>query len=92
MAEIEIGCEACEHAERNPNSGRYMAECPGCKARALSQSPVFFESVKAKQMTPAYGDALRKFFGDGWEQGHEAVKYWHRSLSRARAHLKEGGQ
>lgn len=68
-------CYDCSQARRRRWHG-YRAQCPGCKARSLAESPEFAESVRAQQLQPAYRHALRALFGDGWQAAHEEVKRW----------------
>lgn len=76
-------CEACEHAKDNPQTGMYQANCRECTARALANSPQYFDAMKAEAITPAYRSALQSAFGQDWKAGHERVKHW-------AARIKEG--
>lgn len=75
-------CEACTTAQANPFSGLYRAGCPECKARALAQSPQFFDAVAAEAITPNYRSALELSFGAEWKEGHARVKAWAEKLPR----------
>lgn len=69
-------CEACDLTEKNPNSGRYNADCDGCKARSIALSPAFFQSMQAGRMTAEYKRLLTLAFGDVNESRHQQVKQW----------------
>lgn len=69
-------CEACHQAKTNPRTGMYQANCHECTARALANSPQYFDAMKAEAITPAYRSALQAAFGADWKQGHENVKQW----------------
>lgn len=71
-----MSCWGCMAAERDPNTGRYMAGCEECNARALSICPQFHESMKWRRMTPAYVDALKALAGEDWESLHQRTKKW----------------
>lgn len=76
-------CEACQRAQINPRTGMYQADCMECTARALANSPQFFDAMKAEAMTPAYRDALQAAFGQDWKAGHERVKHWAQRIKEA---------
>lgn len=76
-------CEACQAAEKNPNTGRYSAHCDGCKARALASGPELHAAVQAGDMTPEYKQALQRLFGDDWEAAHLRLKAWKRKIKGA---------
>ena len=77
-------CPACTHADANPLTGRYTADCNGCKARALANGRELFESQLARKRTPEYTAALTKVFGEGNEDtGHERVRQWARKIRSA---------
>lgn len=69
-------CQACEAAERSPNTGLYNAHCDGCKARAIARGTELWEASLAGKITPRYRDALERVFGERWRQGHDMVKRW----------------
>lgn len=55
----------------------YRADCDGCTARALAQSPVYHDAAQADAITPAYRDALQRAFGaERWREGHALVREW----------------
>ncbi len=82
---VSSTCPACERADANPLSGMYEANCRPCDARALSQAPLFFESVEAEAVTPGYRARLQALFGSEWVQAHEEVKRWAERIKAARA-------
>lgn len=55
-----MNCEACTTARTHPLSGFYRAGCAECQARALAQSPQFFDAVAAEAITPGYEFLLGK--------------------------------
>lgn len=60
-------CPACiEAAERLSHS---FHDCPGCRARAVSRDPRFFESSRGGFQTPAYRYMLEQA-----QVTHEQVK------------------
>lgn len=69
-------CWGCESAEADPNSARYVSNCPECEARALSWAPMFYEAMKWKRMTPDYMNTLKDIAGKDWEALHQRVKKW----------------
>ena len=69
-------CLACTEARANAWSGAYRSDCLECSARALSHSPMRFETVKAGKMLPEYEAALRVEFGDDWAAWIPRVKAW----------------
>ena len=74
-----MSCDACTAALANPLSGLYRAGCQACAARALVQSPQFFDAVAAEAITPAYQAVLDAEFGtDQPAQAirHHQVKTW----------------
>lgn len=73
-------CDACTLAEAGELTGMYQHDCDGCKARSIAQGIDLFNAKKAGHMTPVYQDALKRVFGDQWEQGHELVKGWAKKL------------
>lgn len=76
-------CEACKTAETNPCTGRYVADCSECKARALANGSDLFESRRAGVKSPAYAKALRRVFGEGNEEaGHERVRAWAKNINQ----------
>lgn len=75
-----MNCEACTTAHVNPLSGIYNAGCTERAARALAQSPQFFDAVAAKAMTPAYRSALQQLAGEDWLELHKEVKRWNALL------------
>lgn len=76
-------CEACQAAEKNPSTGRYHADCPECKARAVAHGREAFDASAAGKMTSEYKQALQRLFGDDWEAGHLRVKAWKRKIKGA---------
>lgn len=52
-------CPECLAAVADPHHGIYIADCQGCRARALAKSPGFFESRIAGKQTPIYRKALK---------------------------------
>ena len=46
----------CNHCEQR--SGLYLADCRGCAARAIAQSPQFFAAALTGKQTPAYRERL----------------------------------
>lgn len=76
-------CEACQRAEAHPRTGMYQANCQECTARALANSPQYFDAMKAEAITPAYRDALQSAFGQDWKAGHERVKHWARRIKES---------
>ncbi len=75
-------CHACERAESNPRTGLYQANCPECKARALANSPQYFESAMAGVITTGYRTALESAFGADWKNAHANVKAWSERLKK----------
>lgn len=71
-----MSCWGCMAAERDPNTGRYMAGCDECQARELAGCPEFYESLKHHRLTPAYVDRLKGLAGDDWERLHQRAKKW----------------
>ncbi len=67
-------CTACADFAANRLSGSYRKGCLECDARQLAQSPLFWESSKAGNITQAYRSALDKIFGKDWLIGHANVK------------------
>lgn len=80
-----MSCDACTTALANPLSGLYRAGCLECEARALAQSPQFFDAVAAEAITPAYRSALEHTFGTHWKDGHTQVKAWAEKLQKGTA-------
>lgn len=76
-------CEACQAAEKNPQTGRYSAHCDGCKARAVAHGRKAFDASAAGKMTPEYKQVLQRVFGDDWEAGHLRVKAWQKRIKGA---------
>ena len=60
-------CEPCTIASTDPRTGYYGVGCKECAARALAGGPDYWESSKARKLTPGYRHALEAVFGDGWE-------------------------
>lgn len=80
-----MSCEACTHAEKNPMTGRYSANCQECQARALAQSPGLFNSRLMGVKSPEYAAALTKVFGEGNEkEGHEKVRQWFKKIQQTK--------
>jgi hypothetical protein len=78
-----VTCRACTAASTNPLTGRYGADCPECKARALAHGFELFESKRKGVMSTEYADALRKVFGEGNEEaGHERVRAWSKKINQ----------
>lgn len=76
-------CEACAIAKTNPCTGRYGANCPECKARALANGFDLFESKRAGVKSLQYAEALRRVFGEGKEEaGHERVRAWAKKINQ----------
>ena len=69
-------CPGCTLAETDPCTVIKYLGCQSCDARALAIDPIFFESVEADAITPAYRAVLQKVFGSGWKEGHVMVKAW----------------
>jgi len=70
-------CQSCESFASNRQTGSYNANCMDCDARHLSQSPVYFDAVKAGAITDAYKWALKNIVGDGdWKTLHLRVKHY----------------
>lgn len=69
-------CADCSRAETNPRTARFTATCLECSARALAQSPLYFESSRGEAMTPEYRAALEAVFGEDVRQGHDATRAW----------------
>lgn len=80
-----MNCEACTTARTHPLSGFYRAGCAECQARALAQSPQFFDAVAAEAITPGYRSALEHAFGSDWKDGHTRVKAWAEKLQKGTA-------
>jgi hypothetical protein len=80
-----VSCDACTAALANPLSGLYRAACAECQARALAQSPQFFDAVAAEAITPGYRSALEHAFGSNWKDGHARVKAWAEKLQKGTA-------
>lgn len=60
--------------------------CDVCAARHFAHLRVFYESRKARSITPAYQAALARRFGaDGVAAAHVAVKAWSERIDAARA-------
>ena len=51
-------CQDCAAAERDPHHAGYRADCRGCQARSMAQSPVFFDCARSGRLSKAYRDAL----------------------------------
>lgn len=51
-------CIDCTASERDPKHAIYRADCHGCKARSMAQSPVFFDCARSGRLTKEYRDAL----------------------------------
>ena len=47
---------SCAHCEAR--AGLYLADCRGCAARAIAQSPQHFEAKRTGKQTQAYRDRL----------------------------------
>lgn len=69
-------CNYCDEAKKRPNVGMYNSWCRSCKARALCQSPTFYEAIQSSAITPTYRQALRLYWGEQWKEGHEECKHW----------------
>ena len=53
---LTTDCEGCARPQR----GLFIAGCRGCALRSLAAGPMFFESMRAGKLSPAYRDALRE--------------------------------
>lgn len=71
-----ITCDGCTMAKENPQSGLYVANCPGCKARAIAQSPQAAEARKLGSVTKAMKRVMQGAFGDDWKAHLPAVQAW----------------
>ena len=49
-------CEGCARK----GGGLFIAGCRGCALRSLAAGPLFFDSMRAGHLTPAYREALRQ--------------------------------
>jgi hypothetical protein len=77
-------CDACEHAEHRPAHSMFRASCKQCQARQLAHGQDYWQSERAKELTPQYRQALKSTFGDQWPQWHEAVKVWAKRIKETR--------
>jgi hypothetical protein len=48
--------------------------CRVCQTRELANGIAFFNSTQAGALTPEYRAQLLAIFGEGWKDGHAAVK------------------
>lgn len=71
-----VMCEACDLTEKNPNSGRYNADCPECNARAIACGIAVFEASQEGKVTPRLKDLLIRVYGDNWQDGLKLVNKW----------------
>jgi hypothetical protein len=79
-------CPGCAHAlDPHGHPHGYYFGCRGCDARSLLRYDEVKEALRLKEMTPAYRNALNKFFGKDWEAGHKLVKEWNAKLTTREA-------
>lgn len=64
-------CLECTRAKAEPWHV-FNRACPGCRARAISRSPTFFDARKAGTQSLAYRNMLAVA-----EVAHDDVKAWH---------------
>lgn len=78
-------CAACTAAEKNPLTGLYHSDCPGCKERAIAQGIPFHRAQEAGRMTAEYKRVMSMNFGDDWltNGAHERIKEWKKRIRRA---------
>lgn len=74
-------CKACEIAQDAPLSGLYYVQCPGCKARAIAQSPEAYEARQLGSVTKAMKRMLQASFGDDWRNHIQHVQEWARKVN-----------
>ena len=78
-------CEYCESAKERADYPLYQAACKTCTIRAFAHGLPFWQSKKEGAMVPAYIQALKAAFGDGWMDGHMAVKVESDRIVKVRA-------
>jgi hypothetical protein len=68
-----LTCEACTRAEHNPETGIYHADCMGCQARSVAQSP----QAKARHADPqALLGLMRRIWVDKAEHAKGRPLMW----------------
>ena len=76
-------CEACDLAEKNPQTGRYNADCAECNARAIACGIAVFEASQEGKVTPRLKDLLIRVYGDNWQEGLKLVNKWRERSNHA---------
>jgi len=72
-----MSCPACDLAKQGQLTGKFHADCDGCKVRAVASGRELFQAQMAGQITPEYRALLIKVFGEEkMLEGHERVKRW----------------
>lgn len=72
-----MNCPACELAKQGQLTGKFHADCDGCKVRAVASGRELFQAQMAGHITPEYRALLIKFFGEErWLAFHDRVKRW----------------
>jgi hypothetical protein len=67
-------CANCEKATLWHQWGGFTAQCQECQTREIISGPQFFDSRKAKRITPEYKRVLQRIWGEQWRVGHAACK------------------
>jgi len=80
-----MSCTHCGEAKTRADYPLYDAACKTCTVRAFAHGFPFWQSRKRGSMVPAYEQALRAAFGDGWMVAHAAVKVESDRIQQARA-------
>lgn len=78
-------CIPCDEAAKNAASYKFTKNCRACDERHFAHLPIFWESVRARDFTTAYKDALDKQFGEaGAQDAHDNIKAWFKRINLAR--------
>lgn len=78
-------CPYCIKAGDRADFPLYDAVCKTCTVRAFAHGFPFWQSKRDGAMVPAYVQALKAAFGDGWMVAHAAVKAESDRIEKERA-------
>lgn len=80
-----MACITCDEAAKNAASHQFVKNCRACDERHFAHLQVFWESVRARDFTTAYKDALDQQFGEaGAQAAHDNIKAWSKRIREAR--------
>ena len=67
-------CKFCETAKHRTDYPLFAASCHGCTIRSLAAGPQFHACASEGRVSETYKAALKKLFGDQWQEAHQEVR------------------